>query len=287
MRPFLPRIPILLGMFLALFSGEPIEAQGCIPPPGVYSMTIEPSTISATVCPDVTFSFNVTVDPGDTTVAGFGFNIEIGCPGRVVSIFPAFEFGGGGFITHVGPDGQTVAALGLQGPEEPGLSHLVTIVFEPEVVGVPSNFEINFGGTLSLPSGMVPTDHVVESTTACDIVAPMLGLRGAKINLSPCAGNFIRGDCNNNGLVAGLTGDIWFMLRFLFLEDEMEPECEIACDANDDNNIDVADAIYLLSWMFTRGPMPPDPSPMQGAGFDSCGPDPTPGVLTCENGICP
>ena len=45
-----------------------------------------------------------------------------------------------------------------------------------------------------------------------------------------------------------------------------------AADANDDGSIDIADAIYLLSYLFGGGDQPPPPFPDPGI-------DPTPDTL--------
>jgi hypothetical protein len=45
-----------------------------------------------------------------------------------------------------------------------------------------------------------------------------------------------------------------------------------ACDTNDDGRFDIADAVYILSYVFDGGPPPPPP-------FPDCGIDPTPDDL--------
>ena len=45
-------------------------------------------------------------------------------------------------------------------------------------------------------------------------------------------------------------------------------------DGNGDSVVDIADPIYVLSFLFTGGPPPPPP-------FPSVGPDPTPDSLNC------
>ena len=50
--------------------------------------------------------------------------------------------------------------------------------------------------------------------------------------------------------------------------------CDDACDANDDGLNNIADAIYVLSNLFSMGPNPPSP-------FPDCGPDPTGDGIRC------
>lgn len=49
-----------------------------------------------------------------------------------------------------------------------------------------------------------------------------------------------------------------------------------AADANDDDQINIGDPVLILGGLFSGGPAPSAPYP-------SCGPDPTPGALTCES----
>jgi len=42
-----------------------------------------------------------------------------------------------------------------------------------------------------------------------------------------------------------------------------------ACNANDDERLDISDAVYLLGFLFLGGPSPPPPYPEPGV-------DPTP-----------
>ena len=53
--------------------------------------------------------------------------------------------------------------------------------------------------------------------------------------------------------------------------------CLLSADANDDNRVDIADAIWTVNFLFLGGRPPPPPYPEPG--FDLL----TPGNLTCEN----
>jgi hypothetical protein len=57
------------------------------------------------------------------------------------------------------------------------------------------------------------------------------------------------------------------MLGFLFTNGTA-PGCFDAADVNDDGAVNIADAIYLLGFLFTGGPDAPAPG-------DNCGIDPT------------
>lgn len=82
---------------------------------------------------------------------------------------------------------------------------------------------------------------------------------------------FMRGDANHDGTL-NIADAIW-ILNYLF-QDAAVPPCFDASDANDDGGVDIGDAIYVISWQFSRGPQPPAP-------FLACGPDPTMDSLDC------
>ncbi len=84
---------------------------------------------------------------------------------------------------------------------------------------------------------------------------------------------FKRCDCNADGR-ADLT-DAAVILLFLFT-DLLDPSCVEALDANDNGKVEIADAIWLLSYLYAGGEVPPEP-------FQSCGIDPTADTLGCES----
>jgi hypothetical protein len=64
------------------------------------------------------------------------------------------------------------------------------------------------------------------------------------------------------------------VLRILFVGD-ISTSCEDAADINDDGSMNIADSVYLLTYLFAGGTTPPDPF---GA---TCGYDPTSDGLRC------
>lgn len=78
---------------------------------------------------------------------------------------------------------------------------------------------------------------------------------------------FIRGDCNDDGIV-NIADAVW-TLNALFQGGPAGP-CAEACDANNDGLYDATDATYTLNWRFLDGPPPPAPFPACGieAGAD-------------------
>ena len=83
---------------------------------------------------------------------------------------------------------------------------------------------------------------------------------------------FLRGDCNQDGAV-----DLGDALRNLFVlfGNEEPSSCPDACDANDDEALDVSDTIALLNYLYAQGRAPPEP-------FTEPGVDPAGDDLECS-----
>ena len=91
---------------------------------------------------------------------------------------------------------------------------------------------------------------------------------------------FRRGDPNGDGEV-NIT-DAVSVLSYLF-SGGVEPACEDAGDGNDDGRLDISDALAILGYLFLGSAAPPAPGP------DVCGSDPTEDDLVrCEDprGVC-
>lgn len=89
---------------------------------------------------------------------------------------------------------------------------------------------------------------------------------------------FVRGECNGSSPFD--LADPIFLLTFLFI-DPTAPPCFDACDANDDGSLNLADVIYQLSHLFNGGPPPLPPTSL-------CEEDPTDDGLDCQFfGACP
>lgn len=88
---------------------------------------------------------------------------------------------------------------------------------------------------------------------------------------------FVRGDAN--GDAASNIADAVFLLGFLFGSPGTILPCEDAGDANDDGTLNIADAITQLNSLFGAGTLPPP---------TVCGQDPTSDALGCQSyGACP
>ncbi len=83
---------------------------------------------------------------------------------------------------------------------------------------------------------------------------------------------FVRGNCNADPNLD--LADAIFMLSFLFAPGSNNPLCDDACDANDDGLLNIADPIGILIALFGSSTVTL-PAPTQ------CGSDPTPDTLEC------
>ena len=88
---------------------------------------------------------------------------------------------------------------------------------------------------------------------------------------------FLRGDCNQDGVVCGSVSDLVRLVEGCFL-DGPPPPCEAACDANGDGQVcgSVTDVVYLANFCFLgNGPPPPPPWPACAAAENA-------GEMRCE-----
>lgn len=83
---------------------------------------------------------------------------------------------------------------------------------------------------------------------------------------------FKRGNTNSDSGVD--LADALFIVNWLFADGPV-PTCMDSADTNDDDGVDISDTIYLLNYLFVSGPPPPAPGP------NSCGLDPSSDLLDC------
>ena len=100
----------------------------------------------------------------------------------------------------------------------------------------------------------------------------------------PGIGPFLRGDCNNDGVVEGSPRDAIVFFGHCFRNDPQELECLAACDANMDGSVcgSVSDGVAILTRNFRGGDplMPPFPDP-------GTSDDPGDVALGCETPLQP
>ena len=94
----------------------------------------------------------------------------------------------------------------------------------------------------------------------------------AKLTTSPV---FVRGDANSDGEID--IADPIYALFYMFAnpDKKIQPQCLDALDSDDNGKLEVTDAVFTLQYLFGNGPAPSLP-------FPSLGPDPTDDNLTCD-----
>lgn len=83
--------------------------------------------------------------------------------------------------------------------------------------------------------------------------------------------NFMRGDCNQDEKVDITDANTVLAAAY----QGFDVDCADACDANDDGFVNLADTVYLLTYLFGFGPAIPSPT------FPDCGPDLTLDEIDC------
>lgn len=110
------------------------------------------------------------------------------------------------------------------------------------------------------------------------IVDLRLDSNGRPLPQEQAPATFRRADSNASGDLN--IADVLFTLGWLFGSGS-PPACEKAADANDDGRVDVSDALFTLGFLFLGASDPPAP-------FSTCGVDPTEDTLPCSSGsACP
>ncbi len=89
-----------------------------------------------------------------------------------------------------------------------------------------------------------------------------------QVTVAPCGTRVYVADANGDNKVD--IADAVYILSYLFAGGPA-PRCMKAGDANDDNKIDIADAISALSYLFAQGSMKaPDGSALNSSNPPSC-----------------
>lgn len=78
---------------------------------------------------------------------------------------------------------------------------------------------------------------------------------------------FIRGDCNDDERID--VSDAIKIFNYLFLDSEDTCVCKAATDSNGDAREDISDGIWMLNYLFSGGEAPPAPFPERGFSEES------------------
>ena len=134
--------------------------------------------------------------------------------------------------------------------------------------GVPDSLDISLGTSEDCNFNGSPDECDIANGTSLDI-------NGDGIP-DECV-QFVRGDTNASGGSPDIADVINSLLYTFNMPGGISP-CDDASDVNDDGiHPSIADAIYLVNYLF------PPPSPPPPAPFPNCGIDPTPDPLGCDS----
>ncbi|MEE2888909.1 MAG: fibronectin type III domain-containing protein [Planctomycetota bacterium] len=118
---------------------------------------------------------------------------------------------------------------------------------------------------------------IVDGLMGDDAIAALGGPDAAGIFVDDPVELFVRSDANGGGQID--ISDAVGMLSYQF--GGGTTDCLDALDANDDGSIDISDPVYLLTFLFSGGAEPLAP-------FPACGEDPTADALDCvDQAACP
>jgi len=158
----------------------------------------------------------------------------------------------------------------------------VTTAIQTITVTVPLGNDCNGNGIpdlCDLSSGTSADCDQNGLLDECDIAAdPSIDVNGDGV-IDSCESTFRRADMNDDGNLN--IADAIFLLQTLFIGGS-QPPCLDAADANDDGFIDISDVIFTINYIFAGGAPPAAPFP--GCGLDPTGGDPF-GCATSQ--FCP
>ncbi len=111
----------------------------------------------------------------------------------------------------------------------------------------------------------------VDDDLNCDDAAPDATC-SVQVSVAPASTPFRRADANADGDLN--IADAVYVLSYLFASGPA-PTCDDAADANDNGGVDISDGVYILQNLFANGPAIPPPYP-------ACGIDTTEDDLQCD-----
>ncbi len=126
-------------------------------------------------------------------------------------------------------------------------------------------------GTVGVPAGFPALDITLAHVKPTD-PQHVYSLRIVAEPGAPLDPQFRRGDSNSDTVIN--IADAVFVLGYLFARGTA-PTCLDSADTNDDGGIDISDAVRILTHLFAHSGPLPDP-------FAQCGPDPTRDQVGCE-----
>lgn len=214
------------------------------------------------------WSYGVCIEPTELELLDLAVGSATGTVngGSPAGFHSASVFPGEGFAVGV-----VVSLLGIN-RLEPGTDLELDIATAQTLGPIGSTTTVSFCDSLGAP----PVQVTVVPGYGAGV--PPLTTNGV-FEVGEPAPLFSRGDCNADGVQD--IADAVRIIDFLFPNGSpITLECTLACDVNDDETVDIADAVSRLTSLFGT---PPTSVP-----FPVCGLDPTMGTLTCDQeAACP
>lgn len=109
------------------------------------------------------------------------------------------------------------------------------------------------GWGVSWNTTALPDDSLYFLTATVNDNAGHVGIASVLV-LNDCTPDFIAGDVNNNGAVN--VADLVYLATYLFANGPQPPLGLLPADINCDHNVDLADVVYLYRFLYQSGPAP-------------------------------
>lgn len=267
------------------FDAETLTCSITVLPPPPLGFTISAPSVDAGYDPATgAGDFSVTVSGiEDATNTGFpnavsGYSLAMVFDSSLLvatglddSVVPTpLDFFSGQWADGAVTIGAVVSFLSTSSLDLTNSTDLASIEFTTNPGGLinqSATFVTNLTWQNGVVIGTLPVDNLI--IVGSDPMSP--GFSNGQVTLTPGGNTFIRGDINDDSQVN--IADAVAGLTYMFSNGPAS--CIDAVDTNDDGSANVADGVYLLAFLFSAGPTPPPP-------FQNCGSDPTGDSLDCD-----
>ncbi len=225
---------------------------------GFAGETVRHPIISTNTVPMQGYQLAMRYDNAVTPILGVNFDGTIS--GTAAPEFVAFE------ANPAGADSFAIlgVVLELQKPITgetipPGTGQLLTTIDYMIPIGTPAGTTSDIW--LENGLGIPPINNIFSALVGSDSFSVLPFLLPGSTTVAMPGTTFLRGDATSNGGID--IADAVFVLGYLF-SGGTDPVCPDAADAEDSGAIDIADAVYILSYLFADGPVPLYPFPIPG-----------------------
>lgn len=284
--PFRPLLTSTAVLCLTVATLVPTtECAALDPPPFRFIVphttgTYSPEDGAGSVTVDLRIGENQPVGSGTPTegfAMGIGHDRALITPRSVLPLGPIAQMNGGAGPEFFGPnlhdDGVTLGVIYAF-----AIAVRVSFAVEQPAIRVvydtvPATLTGNESGatTALLWSDLIGSPEIENIVVVLGQSLSVEKIDGVVELLPATTTPFVRGDCNEDGS-PNLADAVW-LLNYLFANGPSR-DCLAACDTNDDTTVGLVDAILLLQYWMSGGPPPASPYPTCGTD-DSGAPCPT------------